>query len=133
MNHLNSILLEGNITTNPSTKWEDNETLSARFTIASDRFYKDGEGNWQKNTLFMPILCRGELANFAEETLSKGLLIRVTGRIKATMRFKDGVQYPTFEILAQSIQFDKKNEENSDEPETSDNTHQEEPAEHAEE
>ena len=133
MNHLNSILLEGNITTNPSTKWEDNETLSARFTIASDRFYKDNEGNWQKNTLFMPVLCRGELANFAEETLSKGLLIRVTGRIKATMRFKDGVQYPAFEILAQSIRTVEKDEEPGGEPETSDNAQQEEPAEQAEE
>lgn len=106
MNHLNSILLEGNITTNPSAKWEDNETLISRFTIASDRFYKDGEGNWQKNTLFMTVLCRGEIANFVEEELTKGMKVRVVGRIKATMRFKDGVQYPTFEIVAQHIQLD---------------------------
>ena len=123
MNHLNSILLEGNITTNPSTKWEDNETLISRFTIASDRFYKDGEGNWQKNTLFMTVLCRGEIANFVEEELTKGMKVRVVGRIKATMRFKDGVQYPTFEIVAQHIQLDNGREKYE----------KEEPAEQAEE
>ena len=123
MNHLNSILLEGNITTNPSTKWEDNDTLISRFTIASDRFYKDGEGNWQKNTLFMTVLCRGEIANFVEEELTKGMKVRVVGRIKATMRFKDGVQYPTFEIVAQHIQLDNGREKYE----------KEEPAEQAEE
>ena len=125
MNHLNSILLEGNITKNPSTKWENNETLISRFIIASDRFYKDGEGNWQKNTLFMTVLCRGELANVVAEELEKGMRVSVTGRIKATMRFKDGVQYPTFEILAQSIRTVEKDEEPGGEPETSDNTQRE--------
>lgn len=111
MNHLNSILLEGNIT-NDIRKYDNEGKLSARFTIASDRFYKDNEGEWKKNTLFMSVVCRDALAEVAEEKLAKGMVVRVAGRIKSTMRTdKDGNQYPTFEIVANTVEVNKKEKE----------------------
>lgn len=117
MNHLNSILLEGNIT-NDIRKYDNNGNPSARFTIASDRFYKDSEGEWKKNTLFMSVVCRDALVEVAEEQLAKGMAVRVAGRIKSTMRSdKDGNQYPTFEIVASTVIVNKKEEEKEEERE----------------
>lgn len=82
MNHLNSILLEGNVVIQPKlyTAKESGKSLSI-FPIASDR-YIVGNGKKRKETLFIRVEAWEELGEKAVENLDKGTEVRVLGRLK---------------------------------------------------
>ena len=104
MNHLNSILLEGNVTESPR-RISEKEDSPVRFSIASDRFSAKGEGQWEKHTFYMSVIARGGIADEVMEKITKGQLVRVVGRIRPSQwTGKDGKEHDTFEILAQHIE-----------------------------
>lgn len=81
MNDLNSILLEGNITRDPTVRNTPNGTPISAFPIASNYFYKDEEGK-QRETSFFDIEAWGKLAEKSIAMAHKGRGCRIAGRLK---------------------------------------------------
>lgn len=81
MNNLNSVILEGNLTKTPTIDKTPKGTVVCNFVVASNRFYKTGEGR-QSEVGFFDVEVWSQLAETCSEYLSKGRGVRVVGRLK---------------------------------------------------
>ena len=99
MNHLNNLLIEGTLITNPEVIALNNENRLVLFSIASDRVFIDMEGKKQKETLFLPVVSWGSLADLCLNHLEKGITVRIVGRIRKNSEANN------IELLAQHIEF----------------------------
>ncbi|MCQ2572570.1 MAG: single-stranded DNA-binding protein [Treponema sp.] len=82
MNQLNSVIVEGNVTKQPSLREPVPGFKVAEFTIGVNRFYKDKNGEGKEEVSYIPIQTMNKLAEYASEKCSKGRGIRVVGRLK---------------------------------------------------
>lgn len=113
MNHLNSIILEGNLT-------KDGELKNTSFSVCSlsvavNRYYKNKDGDFLEEVSFFDVECFGRMAEVAEMNGKKGRGIRVVGRLKQD-RWTDenGKTYSKVKVIAEHIEFKpmfKKSEE----------------------
>lgn len=122
MNHLNNLLIEGILVADPEiiAVAGENKTMMVKFVIASDRIYFDKEKKKQKETLFLPALAWGSLAELCMKHLSKGLSVRVVGRLRQSRwETLSGEKRTSFEAVAQHIEFRRsRNDRTSSEKET---------------
>jgi single-strand DNA-binding protein len=77
----NELTIEGNLVRDPELRTTKSQTAVATFCIASNRFYKKGDG-FEKETSFFDIQCWGRLAQEVSNDLFKGSAVSVTGRLK---------------------------------------------------
>jgi single-strand DNA-binding protein len=105
MNNLNSVLLEGNLTDNPSFKKIKGELPVCNFTIASSRYFvKDGERIKEDSNF--DIVVNGKQAEVCKEHLEKGRGVRVIGRIKQNRwQDDDGKSHSSIHIVAEHVEF----------------------------
>lgn len=111
MNHLNSILLEGIVVSDPevkSTSQTGSQLVVLR--IASHRYYRSQDtpdGQWKDDTMFMDVLAWGALGRKVMELIPKGTTVRVVGRLKVSLyRSRDGLKdFSRPSIVAQHIEF----------------------------
>ena len=84
MNHLNCILLEGNVCFEPKAVCTSTKTSSELVVIrlASNRFYNNVAGQKMQDTLFIDVEAWGKVGAKALEFIQKGMTIRVVGRLK---------------------------------------------------
>lgn len=103
---MNTWIGMGRLTREPQTKTygPDNDKKMARFTIACDRRGKKEEG--QQTADFIPCICYGGLADFADKYLRQGTKVLVTGTI-TTGKYenKDGQIVYTTDILVSNVEF----------------------------
>jgi single-strand DNA-binding protein len=107
MNNLNSLLIEGNLTKDPVLGTTNGGTEFCKFSIATNRFYKDASDNMVKETSFFDVECWAKLAQIVYDNASKGRGVRVVGRIKQE-RWKDatsGQNRSRVVIVAQNVDF----------------------------
>ena len=110
MNHLNNLLIEGVLVMDPETIALAKESKSklVKFSIASDRIYIDKEGIKQKDTLFLPVLVWGSLADMCLSHLSKGIIVRLVGRLKMNRwETTAGEKRTSIELIAQHVEYKK--------------------------
>lgn len=101
---INNILVIGRLTRDPEKRRTNNGKSVATFTIASDRDFKNAQG--EKETDFIPVVVWRGLADTCCEYLSKGKLVAVEGRLQIRMyEAKDGSKRTAAEIVAQNVQF----------------------------
>lgn len=84
MNHLNSILLEGVVCSQPEWKRAGRSGF-ALFSIASHRYYRTKdtpEDEWEDEVLFMEVLAWSQLGRKCTELLDKGTAVKVIGRLR---------------------------------------------------
>jgi single-strand DNA-binding protein len=81
MNSLNSILLEGNLVRNPELTYTPQGTPVCKFSIASNRFYKQDD-EFQKEVSFFNVTTWSKVAETCGEKLKKGRGVRIAGRLK---------------------------------------------------
>jgi len=98
VNSLNSVLLEGVITTNPEYKKSINNMLIGTFTLKSTRFYKNNDET-VKEFCHFNIVMNGNLADDMKEFLTTDKSVRVVGRLNE----KSG----SITIIADHIEFKK--------------------------
>jgi len=105
MNSLNSILIEGNLTKDPELSATPKGTAVCKFTVASNRAYKQDE-ELQKEVSFFEVEAWAQLAETCGKTLKKGRGVRVVGRLKQD-RWKDqtGKNHERVKIVAEHIEF----------------------------
>lgn len=78
------------------------ETTVAKYTLAIDRKYSKSD---DKQTDYIPCVCFGKTAEFAEKYLHKGMKIIVVGRIQTGSYEKDGVRHYTTDIIVEEHEF----------------------------
>jgi single-strand DNA-binding protein len=81
MNNLNSILLEGELVGNPGYQSDKQGNPVCRFTLASSRFFKTGNGI-EKETGYFDIKAAGKLASYCKNNGHEGRGVRIVGRLK---------------------------------------------------
>lgn len=99
---LNLAILIGRLTADPELRYTPNGTAVATFTIATDRFGKEGE----KETTFIPIVVWRKQAENCAEYLRKGSLAAVEGRINVrSYEDKEGKKRWVTEVVAEAVKF----------------------------
>ncbi len=105
MNHLNSILIEGNLVRDPLFTVTPQGTAWCGFTIASTRYYKTDSGT-EQDVSFFDIETAAKLAQSCKEHGTKGGGVRVVGRLKQTRWIDaDGKAHSIVCIVAEHVEF----------------------------
>ncbi len=105
--YLNKAILYGNLTRDPELKALPNGGKVAEFGLATNRSYKDRDGNNQEEVEFHNIVSFGKQAEVIAQYLKKGRAVFIEGRIRTrNWEAKDGSgkRYRT-EIVVDRFQF----------------------------
>jgi single-strand DNA-binding protein len=105
MNNLNSILIEGNLVRDPLFRTTANGTALCTFSIASNRFYRQGR-NLEHETSYFNVECWAKLAETCRDNGHKGRGVRIVGRIKQSRWTNaEGETKSRIYIVAEHLEF----------------------------
>jgi len=123
MAYLNKALVMGNLTRDPELKGLPSGSTVCNFSIATNRTWKDKEGNKQEEPEFHNIVVYGKQADSCGQYLKKGQEALVEGRIQTrSWEGEDGKKNYRTEIVGESVTFGRKGD--SDQASPSDNVSQ---------
>jgi len=106
MEGLNLHMLNATIGSDVEYKvFEGTDRAVASFSVATNRTYKNKEGEKQTETQWHKIECWNKLANFASKFLKKGNNIHIQGEVRTDKSEKDGVTRYFTKTLANKITF----------------------------
>jgi single-strand DNA-binding protein len=106
---INKVILYGNITKKPEIKALLSGSYVCNFSVATNRTYKDKDGQKQTSAEFHNIVAFGKTAELIDQYMDKGSGIYVEGRIQTrSWEAKDGTKRYTTEIVVESMQFGPK-------------------------
>lgn len=107
MANMNKVLLIGRLTQDPECYRSPRGTQIVTLHLAVNRDTKDEQGNKQKETCFLDVVCLGKLGDLAAQYLSKGRECFIEGRLRMqTWQDKQtGKQRSKIDILADNLQF----------------------------
>lgn len=106
MPDINNVLIAGNLTCDPSFRKTTNGTPVANFFIASNRKFKDNNGQWRENVCYVGVVAWYKLAESCYENLKKGNAVIIDGELQSrSWRNDDGTSRNVVEIKARRIQF----------------------------
>ncbi len=103
--NLNKVMLVGRLTRDVETRNTPAGQTVATISMATNRFWKDKNGQRQDQTEFHNVVLWGRLAEIAGQYLSKGQEAYVEGRLQ-TRKYtaKDGTERRVTEIVAENMQ-----------------------------
>jgi single-strand DNA-binding protein len=105
MNNLNSIIIEGNMVRDPLFRSTAKGTPLCTFSIASNRFYKQGSG-LESEVSFFDVETWSDLAESCHDMGHKGRGVKVVGRLKQDRwNGPDGKQRSRVAIVAEHVEF----------------------------
>ena len=119
--YLNKAILIGNLTRDPELKAIASGNKVCTFSLATNRVYRDAQGNKQEKTEYHNIVVWGKTAENVAQYMKKGSQILVEGRIE-TRSWDDqatGTKKYRTEIVADTIQFGSKGSGSSSQANTS--------------
>jgi single-strand DNA-binding protein len=104
MNSLNKVQLIGNVTAQPEIKETPSGQKVASFSLATNRVYKDANGEKQDQAEYHNIVVWGNLAGIVESYVGKGKKVYIEGRLQ-TRSWEDqsGVKKYKTEIVCESL------------------------------
>jgi single-strand DNA-binding protein len=118
MPDINNLLIAGNLTCDPSFRKTTNGTPVANFFIASNRKFKDNNGQWRENVCYVGVVAWYKLAESCYENLKKGSAVIIDGELQSrSWRNDDGTTRNVVEIKARRIQFLNRKDSYKDEDE----------------
>lgn len=101
---LNKSILMGRMTRDPELRHTNNNTAVISFTLAVQRDYKDGSGNYA--TDFIDCVAWGKLAEFVKQWFSRGSMAVVVGRLQSRQwQDKNGNSRTTIEVNVEECHF----------------------------
>lgn len=98
---MNNVSFVGRLTKDPELKTTDTGRPYALSTLAVNRNFKNGNGEYE--TDYIPLTIWGKLAETFADYARKGSLISVTGEIRTHSYEKDGVTHFSFSTLMNSF------------------------------
>ena len=107
--YLNKAIIIGNLTRDPEVRAIPSGMQVCSFSVATNRVWKDKEGNKKEQADFHNIVVFGRQAETAGQYLKKGQSVLVEGRIQTrSWDDKDGTKKYRTEIVADRVQFGPK-------------------------
>lgn len=103
--NLNTVIVAGNLTSDPERKVLPSGGSVCTFGIATNRHYKKADGEKAEQTEFHNIVVFGKQADTCAQYLAKGAIALVEGRLQTRSWDKDGIKYYRTEIVAERVQF----------------------------
>ena len=101
---VNKVLLIGRLGKDPEVRYTPDGMMVTNFSMATDEYRKDKNGERVQRTEWHRIVTFGKLADICGNYLSKGKLIFVEGRIQTqSWEDKDGNKRYTTEIIASDM------------------------------
>jgi single-strand DNA-binding protein len=133
MPDVNTVIIAGNLTREPSFRRTTNGTPVANFWIASSRKFKDNTGQWRENVCYVGVVAWYKLAETCAENLQKGSAVLVEGELQSrSLRGEDGRNRNIVEIKASRVQFLNRREDAPQESHEPHESHETQAAENAE-
>lgn len=105
--YLNKVIIIGNLTRDPELKSLPSGIQVANIGVATNRVWKDKDGNKQENTEFHNVVIFGRQAETTSQYLKKGSSVLIEGRLQ-TRSWEDketGKKLYRTEIIAEAVQF----------------------------
>ena len=103
--YLNKAFIYGNLTRDPEVRSLPSGVQVTSFSIATNRVWKDKEGNKQENAEYHNIVVFGRQAETSAQYLKKGSSVLIEGRIQTRSWEADGQKKYRTEIVADRVQF----------------------------
>jgi single-strand DNA-binding protein len=103
--YLNKALLYGNLTRDPEVRALPSGQQVATFGLATNRSFKNKEGQQQEQTEFHNIVAFGRTAEVMGQYLKKGRPVFVEGRIQTRSWEAEGKKNYRTEIVVDNFQF----------------------------
>jgi len=100
---LNKVTLIGRLGVDPEIRYTPNGGQVTTFRLATDRKWKDKNGEKKDETEWHRITTFGKLAEICSQYLSKGSLVYIEGRIKTDTWEKDGATQYSTGIIAEQM------------------------------
>ncbi len=103
--NVNKVVLVGRLTRDPEIRTTSSGQSVASISLATNRFWKDKNGQKQDQTEFHNIVLWGRLAEIAGQYLTKGQEAYFEGRLQ-TRKYtaKDGTEKRVTEVVAENMQ-----------------------------
>lgn len=103
---LNRAQIVGNLTRDPEMRYTPNGQAVCSFGVATNRRWRDKDGNQQEATEFHNIVAWGKLAEITSQYLKKGNKVYVEGRLQTrSWEGQDGNKRNRTEIVAENFIF----------------------------
>jgi len=100
----NSVHLIGRLGTDPEMKTFGNDRSMARFSLATNDFYRDSEGKQVQETQWHNIVAWGKTADIAEKLLIKGRETAIQGKlVNRSWEDKEANKHYITEVVASEI------------------------------
>jgi len=100
----NHVQLIGNVGQEPTITNLESGKKVARFSLATNEYYKDAKGEKQTDTNWHTVVAWGKTAEIIEKFVSKGKELGVTGKLKTrTYTTDDGNESYVTEVEANEI------------------------------
>ncbi|MDO8650304.1 MAG: single-stranded DNA-binding protein [Candidatus Berkelbacteria bacterium] len=101
---LNRATIVGNLTRDPETRAIPSGQTVCSFAVATNRRWKDKDGNTKEDTQFHEVTAWGKLGELAAQMLSKGKKVYVEGRLQTnSWEGTDGAKRSRTEIVAENF------------------------------
>lgn len=98
MANLNRVIQLGNLTRDPEIKSIGEKTQVANFTLAVSRNFKKQNGEWGKETIFVPCEAWDSGAETLAQQYKKGDQLLVEGALKVDEWEKDGQKHSRMKV-----------------------------------
>lgn len=106
--YLNKAIVIGNLTRDPEMKALPSGMSVTSISVATNRVWKDKDGNKKEDTDFHNVVVFGRQAETAAQYLKKGQSVLVEGRMQTRSWESEGVKKYRTEIIADRVQFGPK-------------------------
>lgn len=106
MGSINKVILIGRLGRDPESRTTGGGTQVSTFSVATDQFRSDGNGNVQKMTEWHRIVAFGKTAEQCNQYLKKGRLVCIEGSLQTRSWEKPpGEKHYTTEVVAARVTF----------------------------
>lgn len=103
--YINKAMIYGNLTRDPELKALPSGSNVCSMSLATNRTYKDRDGNKKEEVDYHNIVVFGKQAENVAKYLTKGSGAFVEGRLQTRSWEKDGVKHYRTEVVADRVQF----------------------------
>jgi len=106
MQNVNLAIIMGNLTRDPELRYTPNGQPVTSFGVATNRSWKDANGDKKDEVEFHEVVVWGKLAELCSQYLTKGRKVHVMGRLQTrSWEGQDGAKRQKTEIVASDIAF----------------------------
>lgn len=117
MQNVNLAIVMGNLTRDPELRYTPNGQPVTSFGVATNRSWKDSNGDKKDEVEFHEVVVWGKLAELCSQYLTKGRKVHVMGRLQTrSWEGQDGAKRQKTEIVAQDIAFVDSKRDGGDSP-----------------